>query len=116
MRCDRCFYIAKSKAGLASHRRWKHGEAAPERKEAAGPNATACEQTLAELDRMGRLERVDAARVQAVRSMAAALDAKPFNAQMWREYREALGALTVDDGDSGVDDLLDQLSAPVRHS
>lgn len=41
-------------------------------------NAQAIEQTLAELDRMGRLEKIDAARVQALRSIAAALDENPL--------------------------------------
>lgn len=64
---------------------------------------------------MGRLEQIDAARVQALRSMAAALDANPFNSQMWREYREAIEGLTVHDSGSGaIDDLLDELSSPVR--
>lgn len=74
------------------------------------------DETLAELKRMGRLEKVDAARVQALRSMAQALDENPFNSQMWREYREAIEGLTANDGDDGsVDDLLNELSSPVRH-
>ncbi len=64
---------------------------------------------------MGRLEKIDAARVQALRSMASALDQNPFNSQMWREYREAIEGLAAHDGDSGaVDDLINELSAPVR--
>lgn len=78
-------------------------------------NVEAMERTLSALEEMGRLEDVDAARVQALRSMAAALDMKPFNSQMWREYREALEALTNDDSDSGaLESLLAELSAPVR--
>jgi hypothetical protein len=72
-------------------------------------------ETLAELKRLGRVEKIDAAAVQALRSMAAALDQNPFNSQMWREYREAIEVLTADDSDPGsIDDLLDELSAPVR--
>lgn len=79
-------------------------------------NAAAIEVTLAELKRMGRLENVDAARVQALRSIATALDENPFNAQMWREYREAIEGLVADDSDDGsVDDLIDELSSSVRH-
>ena len=79
-------------------------------------NVAAIEVTLAELERMGRLEDIDAARVQALRSMAVALDKNPFNSQMWREYREAIEGLTADDGngDSSIDDLLDELSTSVR--
>lgn len=80
-----------------------------------GPNAEAIEETLTELGKLGRLEGVDAARVQAVRSMALALDLRPFNSQMWREYRESLEGLTADDGgDGALDALLAELSAPVR--
>jgi len=80
-----------------------------------GPNAKAMEVTLTALEEMGRLEDVDAARVQALRSMAAALDAKPFNSQMWREYREALEAVLNDDSDTGaLEGLLAELSTPVR--
>lgn len=68
------------------------------------------------LELAGRLEKVDEAKVQAVRSMAAALDTNPHNAQMWREYGEALERLT-DDGDSDdgtVANLLRDLSPEVR--
>jgi hypothetical protein len=57
------------------------------------------EQTLRELRRLGRVEKVDAAIVQALRSMAFALDADPSNAALWRQYREALRELTADDPD-----------------
>ena len=55
------------------------------------------EQTLRELRRLGRIEKVDAAAVQALRSMASALDGDPSNAALWRQYREALRELTADD-------------------
>lgn len=110
MECNDCGFTAKSQPGLASHRRAKHPAAD------GGVNARAAEATLAELDRMGRLEKVDTARVQAVRSMAAALDVNPFNSQMWREYREALERLTADDDDDGAaEELLAELSGPVRN-
>lgn len=113
MECDECGFKAKSGAGLALHRRRRH----PELTGSRGLNAQAIEETLAELRRMGRLEKVDAARTQALRSMAAALDENPFNSQMWREYREAIEGLTAHDGDDGsVDDLINELSAPVRDS
>lgn len=80
-------------------------------------NSAAAETTLDELERAGRFERVDAARVQAIRSMARALDLNPFNSQMWAEYREALERLMADDSDDGsLAALLDELRAPVRDS
>lgn len=81
-----------------------------------GANADALEVTLRALGVAGRLADVDAARVQACRSIAVALDERPFNSQMWREYRESLEGLTADDGDDGtLAELLAELSSPVRH-
>ena len=70
--------------------------------------------TLRELRRMGRIEAVDAAAVQALRSMAAALDADPSNAALWRQYREALRELTAvdDDGPANVGDLFAEVGDP----
>lgn len=95
----------RSARGLAQHRRRKHPS------DGSGENARAAEATLAELDRMGRLEDVDAARVQAIKSMARALDDNPFNSQMWREYREALEALSRDDSDNdgALEAILEEL-------
>ncbi len=79
-----------------------------------GSNVDAMEETLIALGKAGRIEDVDAARVQALRSMAQALDDKPFNSQMWREYREALEGFTANDADDGaLEALLAELSAPV---
>lgn len=76
-----------------------------------GSNAEAAEQTLSELERLGRLEKIDRAQVQAIRSMAAALDVNPFNSQMFAEYRSALGDMTADgDSDGAVEALLRELS------
>ena len=72
------------------------------------------EQTLKELRRLGRIERVDAAVVQGLRSMAFALDDNPQNAALWRQYREALRELTADDDNGSVDEALDSLFAEVR--
>lgn len=109
MQCSRCDFEADTRTSLANHVRRAHPEREP------GPNTKAIEQTLAELKRMGRLEKVDAAKEQALRSMAEALDLNPFNSQMWREYREAIGGLTANDsGSDSIDDLLDELSAKVR--
>lgn len=112
-RCDDCGFEAKSASGLMAHRRAKH----PADGGQVGPNAAAVETTIGELRRAGRLELIDEARVQALRSVAAALDANPFNSQMWREYREALEALTADDDDSGAADaLIERLRSSVRNT
>jgi predicted GNAT superfamily acetyltransferase len=76
-------------------------------------NGGQIEQTLRELRRLGRIEKVDAAAVQAVRSMARALDADPQNAALWRQYREALRELTADDSDDSADVALAELFAEV---
>jgi hypothetical protein len=72
------------------------------------------EQTLRELRRLGRLEKIDAAAVQALRSMAFALDADPSAAALWRQYREALRELTADDDDGSADAALAELFPEVR--
>jgi hypothetical protein len=72
------------------------------------------EQTLKELRRLGRIERVDAAAVQALRSMAFALDEDPSRAALWRQYREALRELTADDSDRSVSEALAELFPEVR--
>jgi hypothetical protein len=71
------------------------------------------EQTLKELRRLGRIEKIDAAAVQALRSMAYALDADPANAALWRQYREALRELTADDDHGNVAAALAELFAEV---
>lgn len=64
---------------------------------------------------MGRLEAVDAAKVQMLRSMADSLDAKPYNSQMFKEYRETLEGLTADgDGSDQITDLLAALRDPPK--
>jgi hypothetical protein len=72
------------------------------------------EQTLKELRRLGRIEKIHAAAVQALRSMAFALDADPANAALWKQYREALRELTADDDGDAIGDALDDLFAEVR--
>ena len=70
---------------------------------------------LHELDRIGRLEPIDAARVQMVRSMADSLDDRPNNSQMWHEYRETVeGLIASGDDGSELDAVLEKLRAPVR--
>jgi hypothetical protein len=71
------------------------------------------EQTLKELRRTERIGKVDAAAVQALRSMAFALDGDPCNAALWRQYREALRELTADDDHGSADAALAELFAEV---
>jgi len=72
------------------------------------------EQTLRELRRLGRVEKIDAAAVQALHSMAFALDDNPQNAALWRQYREALRELTADDDDGTSAAALAELFPEVR--
>lgn len=72
-------------------------------------NADALDQTLEHLRSVGRIEVIDAARVQALESMARALDADPSNAALWRQYREALRELTADGSSDSVDEALEKL-------
>lgn len=81
-----------------------------------GTNASELGRTLKHLREMGRLETVDSARVQMVRTMARALDENPQNAALWRQYREALRDLTRGESDGGLDDALKGLFGPVRDS
>lgn len=79
-------------------------------------NVEALTVTLCELRRMGRFEQVDAARLQALGSMAGALDLDPSNAALWRQYREALRELTADDSDGTVDEAIRELFGAVGDS
>jgi hypothetical protein len=72
------------------------------------------EQTLKELRRLERIGKADAAAVQALRSMAGALDEDPSNAALWRQYREALKELRADDGNGSADAALAELFAEAR--
>lgn len=79
-------------------------------------NIDALEKTLSTLRNLGRLEAVDAALVQALRSMAESLDRDPSNAALWRQYREALRELRADESDSSVDADIEALYSEVRDS
>jgi hypothetical protein len=81
-----------------------------------GNNASELGKTLAELGRMGRLERVDAARLQMARSMARQLDDDAGNAALWRQYREVLRELVADDDGGSVEDAIRALFSDVRDS
>lgn len=59
------------------------------------------------------------AHVQAVRSLADAVDAEPLSDELWREYRFALRALAevlADGGDDEAESALDDVRAAVLHA
>lgn len=85
----------------------------PSRASAVNTNAAALEETLRALASAGRLRELDSARVQALRSIARALDVKPHNSQMWKEYRTALAELAEDrEHDGSIARLLAGFTAP----
>lgn len=74
-------------------------------------NAAALEETLKCLTDTHQIETVDAAAVQALRSMAATLDDDPSKAALWREYLNALAEVrrADDSADSGLADALEKI-------
>lgn len=68
-----------------------------------GSNVVAIEVLIEALFTLGRLEKVDSARVEICRLLARAVDEHPENANLWRQYREAedvlrqVGANDVED-------------------
>jgi len=68
-----------------------------------GSNVLAIEVLIEALFRLGRLEKVDSARVEIARLLARSVDANPENANLWRQYREAEDALRT----VGSDDVED---------
>ena len=68
-----------------------------------GSNVLAIEVLIEALYRLGRLEKVDSARVEIARLLARSVDSNPENANLWRQYREAEEALRT----VGSDDVED---------
>lgn len=68
-----------------------------------GSNVVAIEVLIETLYALGRLEKVDSARVEICRLLARAVDEHPENANLWRQYRESedilrqVGANDVED-------------------
>lgn len=81
-----------------------------------GDNVSELGRTIAQLRAMGRVEPVDAAQLQMLRSMARELDSDPRNAALWRQYREGLKDLTSHDDSGSLDADLKALYATVRDS
>lgn len=75
-------------------------------------NLEAVERTIGELRRLGRLEEIDTARVELLRSLARALDDEPHSPGLYREYRSALSEVLEADDD--VDDSLEAELAKIR--
>lgn len=86
----------------------------PRRK--AGSNATGLERTIKAM--AAQLDDTNEALVALARGLAAAVDAAPDNAALWREYRAAVTALMEVGSDGGIDDdtqaFLLALRSPVR--
>lgn len=66
-------------------------------------NTAGINKTLRAMNAAGLLEDVDAAVVSLAKGLAAAVDADPGNAALWRELRAAVTTLR-EAGDSGVGD------------
>ena len=108
-RCVICGEQFETGAGLASHRRAKHPGV-------HGKNRIAAEAMIVDMENMGRLDPIDAARVQVVRSIADQLDCDPSNAAMWRTYLESVTDLMGPDEDGDdIETLIAQINsrAPV---
>ena len=105
VKCDQCRREFGSGSALARHKTRTH-------KPPWGPNRKALEETLKELQRQERLGRLHAARIQAARSLADAVDQDKTNAYLWRTYREALDALIGDE--DGSPDAFEKLLAEIN--
>lgn len=81
--------------------------------EKPGPNEAAITKTL---EAMGKPAPSEEARFQMLRSLARAVDAAPFKAALWTEYREALSDLKNDlaDGDKSLDEAVEALRVAAR--
>lgn len=93
--CPACDFVAKSERGLVMHQRARHQQPT---------NVSAIEQTIDALREDGQIKPRDAAKVQAVRALARAVDAEPTNGALWRQYQVALDQLMR--GEDVVDDAL----------
>jgi hypothetical protein len=83
-----------------------------------GSNLAALVEMLDSLRDAGRLERVDAARVQIALRLARAVDENPENVGLWQQYRAAenvLREVTNDDVD-GLAELFASFDAEVRNA
>lgn len=100
-----CGRSLKSSGGRSSHER--HCKYDPSVVEGLTAMEASLEVTIGELERMGRVEDVDTALIFLLRGIVKAIQVDPFNAAMWRQYREALADLIGTE--SALDD--DELQA-----
>jgi len=75
--------------------------------------AEALAETVDALRAAGRLENVDAATVAVAEGLAAAVDADPTNASLWRELRAAVETLRGVGAESSTDDAFAQAIASI---
>lgn len=69
--------------------------------------------TIEALAQLGRLEDIDAATVAVAQGLAAAVDADPTNASLWREFRAAVETLRGVGAESSNDDAFAQAIAAI---
>ena len=109
---------AKSAKNPAITRKSAKNPAIPKRSGPSSPgsNRAAIELMIYALDELGRLEKIDSARLEIARQLATQCDENPENGFLWKQYRDAENALrTV--GNGPVDDfaaLMRTLDAEVR--
>jgi hypothetical protein len=77
-------------------------------------NRDAVAVTIAAIRDAGRATPANEAQIVVAELLAAAVDAEPANASLWREYRAALLQLTEIGATDGDDDDIDQLLAALR--
>jgi hypothetical protein len=77
-------------------------------------NVVAVARTIGAIRDAGRATPADEAQIAAAELLAAAVDADPLNASLWREYRAALIQLSQIGATIGDDDDLDELLASFR--
>ena len=106
--CDVCGFEARTGAALASHNRWRHPTTLEN--ESDGPNLRAIKVTISELERLGRLERIDEAWRRSLMTLADTIDRNPTSANLWREYRETLSEVLRAD-DEADDELASAIAA-----
>lgn len=77
-------------------------------------NVQAVARMVESLRALGRVEPVDEPLVQAVTSLALAVDSEPGNASLWREYRAAVGDLRALNSAGTNDDEIGRIIAAIR--
>lgn len=98
----------KASAKKTPAKRKKPGPRKPVDTVDGGSNRKAVEALLKKLPK----DALDPARTQMLRSLATAVDTEPTNAQLWKQYRDALSDATEDDPDADSD--LNEALAKIR--